>query len=120
MRRIRPGPNSPTGNIVRACTQAGIIPKSRLSRLVAAGIRNLERIAAGVEEAFVINHPRRVRHERIRRDERAQRRVIVADVVVKQSGRVGLVAGEGAVGLEVAGGAAFRSVRIVRSVGCFG
>ena len=46
--------------------------------------------------------------------------VIVTGVVVKQSGRVGLVTGEGAVGLEVARRGALRAVGVVRAAGLYG
>ena len=65
-------------------------------------VRVLERIAARIEEAVVVNHLPGAWHHRIRRDERAQRGVVVAGVVVEQTRGVALLAGEGAVGLEIA------------------
>ena len=70
------------------------------------GIRILERIAAHIKEAVVIDDQPRIGDNRIRRDERAQGGVVVARVVVEQTGGVALLPGEGAVGLEVARGGA--------------
>ena len=69
---------------------------------MAAGIHEPERVAACIEDAVEIDNPFWIRHHKIRRDEGAECGVIVAGVVVHQSCGVGLLASEGAVGLEVA------------------
>jgi len=65
------------------------------------GITELQRIPPHIEKPVVIHHPPRIRDERIRREERAQRRVVVAGVVIEQPRPVLLLAGEGAVGINV-------------------
>ena len=70
-----------------------------------------------VEEAVVVDDPARVGHERIGRDEGAQGGVVVAGVVIEQTGSVGLLAGEGEVNAQVAQRGALRAIRIVRVAG---
>jgi hypothetical protein len=60
-------------------------------------INILERVPADVHVAIVVKDQPRVRDQRVRRDEGAQRRVIVPGVVIQQPGAVLFLAGEGAV-----------------------
>ena len=85
-----------------------------------AGICILEWIAAYIEESVVVAHARRVGHERIRRDEGAEGGVIVAGVVVEQTGGVGLLPGERAVRLQVARRGALGAVGVVGAAGLYG
>ena len=80
-------------------------------------IRVLERIAAGVEEAVVVYHLTGAGHEGVWRDEGAERRIVVAGVVVEQTRRVALLPREGAVGLEVACRGTLGAVGVVGAAG---
>ena len=73
-----------------------------------------------IEESIVVNDHPRIGHNRIRRDEGTKSRIVVAGVVVHQAGGVGLLGGEGTVGLAVAGRCALGAVGVVRAAGCRG
>ncbi len=80
-------------------------------------IRVLERIAASVHEPIVIEDLPRIRHQRIRREERPQRGVVISCVQIQQAGTVLLLPGEGAVGGQRSTAAAGHAVGIVGAVG---
>ena len=87
---------------------------------VSAGIHEPERVAACIEDAVEIDYPFWIGHHRIRRDEGAKSRIVVAGVVVQQPRGVAFLPGEGAVGLEVSRRGVLRTVGVVGAAGCRG
>ena len=85
-----------------------------------AWVNVLKRIPSSIKEAVEVNNAPRVGYNRIRRDESAQCGVVIAGIIVHQPRGVTLLAGEGAVGLEDGGCAAFRAIGIVCAAGCSG
>ena len=59
------------------------------------GIRVLHRIPPCVQEPVVVDHHPRIGHHRVRAQERAQLRIVIAGVHVQQPGAVLLLPGEG-------------------------
>ena len=89
----------------------------RVKWIIPTGIRILQRIPPGIRVPIVVDDHPRVRHHRVRRQERAQLWVIVAGVEVEQAGGVLLLAGEGAVRLQRSTAAADCPVGVVRAAG---
>ncbi len=54
----------------------------------------VDRIPEDIHIPIVVEHPPRIGHQRVRTHELAQRRVVVAGVVVVETGLVLLLAGE--------------------------
>ena len=107
------------------CTVILRYPKSYILSLLAkstvsARVGEFERMALCIEEAIETNGVLGIGYKRIRRNRSAEGGVVVAGVVVEEAAGVGLLAGEGAVGLEVAGRAALRTVGVVRAAGSLG
>ena len=84
---------------------------------MACGVAESHGVIAGRSKAIEVYHLLGIRHERIRRDERTQRGVVIAGVVVHQPRGVAFLSGEGAVGLEVARRGALGAVGVVCTAG---
>ena len=118
-------PNSHVPVTTTPSPAAGIVPTilrfplaHSLGR-VPRWVRILKRIPPRIEEAVVVdNHPR-VRHKRVRRDERAQRGVVVAGIVVQQAGPVLLLSRERSVRPQSSRRAALGTVGMVGAAALF-
>ena len=75
-------------------------------------IRILQRIPPRIQEAVVVDRHSRVRHERVRRDERPQRRVVIARIVVQQPRPVLLLPRERPVRVQGSPRTALRAVGV--------
>ena len=81
------------------------------------GIRVFQRIPPRVHVPVVVRHHPRIGHDRVRRQERAQGRVVVAGVVVEQARAIALLPRVRPVRLQVAAAAAYTPVGPVRAAG---
>ena len=113
---LGPGIEKPAARIVPAILR---FPLAQSLGRVPGRIRILERIPPRIEEAVVVDDHPRVGHERIRRDERAQRGVIIPRIVVQQSRRIRLLPRERPVRAQSSRRGALCAVGVVGAAGLY-